>query len=106
MKGERKVRQEQDCYFAGRFATMDAPPSYDESTKATISAFPLSESSSSKKGQDVRRWHLQEELSASRAEHVTAAVNKVQAVLEDRVRVGISTTTLVLVPYGQTVPSE
>ena len=90
-------------YCVSKALAMDDPPAYDETTKTSRNPFLPDENASSKTCLDDHRWTLQQELIAARTEHLAATVGKVGTVVEGRARAGISTTTLVLVPSGQTL---
>jgi len=75
---------------------MDDPPSYEESSSVV-----LHDEKSDTKTRDRFFWSLQDEVTASRSDHVRAAAKKVKEVLEARARGGVSKTDLILLPSEQ-----
>lgn len=79
---------------------MEGPPSYAESIGKGLGRS-TQECQSSEKIQIWQVWDLQDEARASSTELVASAVARARTILERRARLGVSRTTLVLVPHEQ-----
>lgn len=78
---------------------MAAPPSYEESTMANSGPSLISDT----KGQSKSPQHFSigEEVGTSRSHHVAALVSKLLPQIRQRAKLGLSKTTLLLLPSGE-----
>lgn len=76
---------------------MANPPSYEESA-SEYSHVPSNEKLESK---DVQHFNIQEEVGASRSQHVAALVSKLLPQVRERAKSGLSKSTLLLLPFNQ-----